>query len=290
MDGLLFINKPEDMTSHDVVNIARKVLETKKIGHTGTLDPNATGVLILCVGKATKLVKYFSNNKKTYQATFIIGKTYDTDDTTGKLIAEKPVDNLSVEQVKTELFKFVGKHKQTPPDYSAVKINGVKLYELARKNIKIRNKDEKDIEVYQINDVAIEFKDQEVWVKALIEVSKGTYIRSIARDLGKALDNYGCLHELNRTKVDQIDIADSITIDELEAGNYEIKDAFDYLELPKIQVDNAVKNYIDNGRFLDPSLFPEKTETILYSKDNEPLAIYYYDDKKDIMRMSVKWC
>jgi len=290
MDGLLFIDKPTNMTSHDVVNIARGVLGTKKIGHTGTLDPNATGILVLCIGKATKLVKYFSNNRKTYQATIIIGKSYDTDDTTGKLIAEKSVDDLTVEKVTTAVLAFIGTQKQTPPDYSAVKINGKKLYELARKNIEIGDKGSRDVEIHRIDKLEIEFKTNEVWIKMEIEVSKGTYIRSIARDLGEKLDNYGCLHELNRTRVDQIDISESITIDELNQGKYQIRNAFDYLQLPRIVVDDAVKSYIDNGRFLDPELFPEKTETILYSKANEPLAIYYYDEKKETMRMSVKWC
>ncbi|MFA7106726.1 MAG: tRNA pseudouridine(55) synthase TruB [Candidatus Izemoplasmatales bacterium] len=289
MDGILLINKPKDMTSHDVVNIARKSLGTKKIGHTGTLDPDATGVLVLVVGKATKLVKYFSNDKKTYQCKFLIGKAYDTDDITGNIINEEDTSSIKLEEVKDKLYSFLGKQKQIPPNYSAVKVDGNKLYELARKNKMVRNITPRDVEVFKIENVEINREGINIAVEATMEVSKGTYIRSIARDLGEKLQNYGCLAELNRTKVNEIDINDCFTIDQLKSGVYSLKDPFELLNLPSIKVDSYIESLINNGRYLDVELFKNKEDTIICGKDNTPLAIYYFDETKNVMRMSVKW-
>ena len=289
MDGILIIDKPKDMTSHDVVNIARKSLSTKKIGHTGTLDPNATGVLVLVVGKATKLVKYFSNDSKKYLCKFRLGQAYDTDDITGKLTSESQVDHLTELEIMTALKSFLGKQEQIPPSYSAIKHEGRKLYELARKNIMPRQIDARQIEVFSIDDIQIEFHKNYIDVSALMHVSKGTYIRAIARDLGEKLNNYGTLVDLRRISSNGFEIENSFSIDQLRKGEIEIKDPFDYLPLPKIVVNENIKDYIEHGRFLDIDMFAEKTDTILMSKSNEVLAIYHYDEQKNQMRMSVKW-
>lgn len=290
MDGVLVIDKPKDMTSHDVVNIARKALSTKRIGHTGTLDPNATGVLVLAIGKATKLVKYFTNDSKTYECKFIIGQAYDSDDITGKLIDEQDASNLKTEEIINALNSFSGKQTQLPPDYSAVKFQGQKLYELARRDIKVTSIEPREVEVFNIDTPEIVYRDKIVEINVSMKVSKGTYIRAIARDLGQKLNNFGCLAELRRTKANQFIIEDSYSIEQLRNNEIKLKDPFKFLDLPRIYVDKDIKDYIEHGRFLDLELFPEKTDTIIFSKEKEPLAIYYYDEVKNLMRMSVKWC
>ena len=290
MVGVLVVDKPKDMTSHDVVNIARKSLGTKRIGHTGTLDPNATGVLVLAIGKATKLVKYFENDTKTYLCTFLLGVSYDTDDVTGKLINSSDASKIKEEKIKNALNSFIGKQEQIPPAFSAIKIQGRKMYELARRDMEMPKIGAREVEVFNIDNIEIKYLESLVEVKATMKVSKGTYIRSFARDLGEKLNNFGSLKELRRLEVNKLNLDSSVTIDELKTGNVELKDPFDYLDLPRIYVDETIKSYINHGRFLDVNLFEEKTDTIIYTKDKEPLAIYFYDETKNTMRMSVKWC
>lgn len=290
MNGVLIIDKPKGYTSHDIVNIARKALKTKRVGHIGTLDPNATGVLVLCVNKATKLVKYFESHRKTYIATIQLGVKTDTDDLTGKIIEQGDTKTIKESDVIEALNDFLGKQKQIPPNYSAVKIDGKKLYELARRDIGIPNIKPRDIEVFKISNFKQLEHDEGFIFQVDLEVSKGTYIRSIARDIGDKLGCYGTLKDLRRTTIEQFDIKDAITVEDLKAEKYELKEPFQYLNLQKIVVDPLYKFYIENGRFLDLDLFPVKTDTIIYSKDEEVLAIYYFDEQKNRMRMSVKWC
>lgn len=290
MDGIVIVDKPKDYTSHDVVNIARKALGTKRVGHIGTLDPNATGVLVLCVNRATKLVKYFENHSKTYIATIQLGVKTDTDDLTGKVIASESTDGITEASIKDALDTFLGAQKQIPPKYSAIKVNGKKLYDLARRDIKIPDIRPRDIEVFSISDFKMLEHEENIIFEVKLKVSKGTYIRSIARDIGDMLGCFGTLKDLRRTTIENFTIDEALSIDDLKAGNVTILDPFKYLNMQKIVLDNAYKTYINNGRFLDFSLFPEKTETIIYSKSGEVLAIYHYDEVKDKMRMSVKWC
>jgi len=290
VNGILIIDKPKGFTSHDIVNIARKALKTKRVGHIGTLDPNATGVLVLCINKATKLVKYFESHRKTYIATIKLGVKTDTDDLTGKIIEEGNTKGITEELILEALNEFLGKQKQIPPNYSAIKIDGKKLYELARRDIFVPNIKPRDIEIFNISNFELLDQNDGIVFKVEFEVSKGTYIRSIARDIGDKLNCYGTLQDLRRTSIEEFDIKDAITVEDLKAEKYEVKEPFQYLNLQKIVVDPLYKFYIQNGRFLDLDLFPVKTDTIIYSKDNEVLAIYYYDELKTRMRMSVKWC
>jgi len=289
MDGIIIIDKPKEYTSHDVVNIARKVLETQRIGHIGTLDPNATGVLVLCVGRATKLVKYFESHSKKYIAEIQLGIQTDTDDLTGKEIKSADTANITEAMILEELNKFLGKSQQTPPNYSAVKINGKKLYELARRDIVIPDIKPRDVEIFDISNFKMIEGREYPTFEVELSVSKGTYIRSIARDLGNNLGCYGSLKELRRTEIEKFHIEDAISIEQLKANQVKILDPFEYLNMQKIVIDNAYIPYIDNGRFLNINLFPEKKDAIIYSKDNEVLAIYHYDELKNSMRMSVKW-
>lgn len=185
MDGVLIINKPKGFTSHDVVNVLRKTLNTKKIGHTGTLDPNATGVLPILVGAATKISKYLIEHDKTYIATIKIGEKTDTGDIEGNIIEEDVnSSDISYEHMEKILKTFIGKQKQIPPVYSAIKIKGKKAYEYARQGQKIEL-EARDIEIYNIE--LIKVVDKEITFE--VSCSKGTYIRSLCEDIAKKLRN-----------------------------------------------------------------------------------------------------
>ena len=215
MNGLLIINKPKGYTSHDVVNVLRKKLNTKKVGHTGTLDPNATGVLQVLVGAATKISKYLIEHEKTYIATIALGKKTDTGDAEGKIIEEesnlRDVDENELEKV---IKSFLGKQSQIPPMYSAIKVNGKKLYEYAREGKSVELKPRK-IEILDINLIRYENNEIEFGVRC----SKGTYIRTLCEDIAKKLGTIGYMKELQRISVNQFNIKDSISLEELENVN-----------------------------------------------------------------------
>lgn len=208
-DGILIINKEKNMTSHDVVAKARKILKTKKIGHTGTLDPMATGVLVLCVGKATKLVDYLTCDEKIYDVEMQFGIRTDTGDVTGNIIEEK---DTCIAQNYEEIFKtFIGKQKQIPPMYSAIKKDGVKLYELARKGIEIE-REARDIEIFDIYNIS---DINENKVRFSVHCSKGTYIRVLCEDIGAKLNTVATMSNLNRVKTGKFEISCSKYINEI---------------------------------------------------------------------------
>ena len=212
MNGLLIINKPKDYTSHDVVNIVRKKLNMKKVGHTGTLDPNATGVLPVLIGNATKISKYLIEHKKTYIATIELGKRTSTGDSQGKIIEEgKNLKEYTTNEIQNILKDFIGKQSQIPPMYSALKIEGKKLYEYAREGLKIEVKP-REIEIYNIE--LIEYIDNIIIYK--VECSKGTYIRTLSEDIAKSLGTIGYTKELERISVDEFTITESIQLDDLD--------------------------------------------------------------------------
>lgn len=214
MDGIILINKGKGCTSHDVVNKVKHIT-SEKVGHTGTLDPNATGLLPLLIGKGTKLSYYLINHDKEYEVTLKLGMKTDTADGEGIIIEKQEVDRkvLQEENIKNVIDSFIGKQMQTPPIYSAIKINGKKLYEYARKNIEVDIKP-RQIEIYNIHLNKIDAKEKQI--QFTVQCSKGTYIRSLCEDIAKRLGTIGYMKELNRTKVGIFKIEDSITIEELE--------------------------------------------------------------------------
>lgn len=217
MDGLLIVNKPKEYTSHDVVNVIRKQLNIKKVGHTGTLDPNATGVLPILIGKATKISKYLIEHNKTYITTVKLGEKTDTGDSEGQVIETKKIpEGLKKEDINKVLQSFLGKQKQLPPMYSAIKINGKKLYEYAREGKKVEVKP-RDIEIYKIE--LLEYKNSKIKFK--VECSKGTYIRTLCEDIAKKLETVGYMEELQRTKVNNFNIENSILLDNITIENAE---------------------------------------------------------------------
>ena len=220
MDGIILINKEKEWTSHDVVAKVKKLLNVK-VGHTGTLDPNATGVLPLLLGNATKISKYLINHDKEYIAELKLGVKTDTADGEGKILEEKPVDLekkfIKDEKLKENLQKvldtFIGKSLQKPPMYSAIKVNGKKLYEYARENKEINIKP-REIEIYDIKLLKIDLNENVITFK--VKCSKGTYIRSLCENIAEKLDTCGYMKELQRTQVGEFKIEDSITISRLE--------------------------------------------------------------------------
>lgn len=210
LDGILIIDKPSGITSHDVVAKVRKALKTKKVGHTGTLDPLATGVLVVCVEKATKLVNYLTCDEKIYEVEMKFGIKTDTGDITGKIIDEDTNYNIDFQKINEKLEKFIGKQKQIPPMYSAIKINGKKLYELAREGIEIE-REAREIEIFDIYNVKYENDN----LSYTVHCSKGTYIRSLCEDIAQELGTIGTMTNLRRIKSGQFEIEKAINIEEI---------------------------------------------------------------------------
>lgn len=215
IDGIILIDKGKGCTSHDIVNKIKHIFN-EKTGHTGTLDPNATGLLPILIGQGTKLSSYLINHDKKYLVKLKLGIKTDTADSEGEVVQEEVVDEnmLSKEHVEEILKSFVGKQEQIPPMYSAIKVNGKKLYEYARKNIQVEVKP-REIEIYdmELSDIS----EQEKEIVFSVECSKGTYIRSLCEDIAVKLGTVGYMKELKRTVVGQFNINESITVDELEA-------------------------------------------------------------------------
>lgn len=214
MDGIILIDKPKGVTSHDIVYKVKKLLN-EKVGHTGTLDPNATGVLPLLVGRGTKLSKYLMNHDKTYIVTLKLGEKTDTADSAGKVIEKKEVSKevFSKEKLLQTFSNFTGKILQTPPIYSAIKVNGKKLYEYARKGQEVEIKP-REIEIYKIS--LIEINQTTNTIEFEVSCSKGTYIRSLCEDIAKELNTVGYMKELRRVQVGEFLIKDSITVEDLQ--------------------------------------------------------------------------
>ena len=210
MEGIIVVNKPKGITSFDVIRKLKKILKTKKIGHTGTLDPLATGVMLMCVGKATKLASDLEAKYKVYIADFDIGYATDTYDIEGKKIAENIIE-VSKENLEQSIKKFIGNIKQVPPMYSAIKIDGNKLYHLARKGIEVE-RPERDITIEYIN--LLDFKDNKAKIET--KVSKGCYIRSLIFDIGQDLGTYATMTALQRKQVGDYSLEDSYSLEQIE--------------------------------------------------------------------------
>ena len=277
MDGILVVNKEKDYTSRDVVNIVSKKLGTKKVGHTGTLDPIATGVLVLCVGKALKIVEDLMEHDKEYIATFILGYETDTLDITGKILYTKDI-SVSKEDIINVLKTYIGKQKQEVPKYSAIKVNGKKLYEYARNNIDVKLPI-KDINIYNIELLNYNPSTKEVVIKCL--VSKGTYIRSLIRDIGRSLNSYATMTNLQRTKVGNFSIDNSYTLEMIENDNFKLLKVEDLLPYEKVYVEDELLNKIKNGCILKP--FFKNDKALIMDKNNNLIAIYKKD--KDVVRV-----
>lgn len=229
--GILVINKAKDMTSHDVVSILRKKLNMKRIGHTGTLDPMATGVLTICIGNATRISEYVMNQGKAYIATLKFGKATTTYDSSGEIIETSDLNNFTDKKINDALKYFIGEISQKPPIYSAIKVNGKKLYEYARNNEEVEIKSRK-VNIYEIKLL----DNTEDTAKIYIRCSKGTYVRSIIHDLGIKLGSFAYMTDLVRVRVGNFNLEDSIDICNIDDYSLE------YLDSKIVSMDNALYN------------------------------------------------
>ena len=209
-DGVINVYKETGYTSHDVVAKMRGILKQKKIGHTGTLDPDAEGVLPVCLGKGTRLCDMLTDKSKTYQAVLLLGQETDTQDTSGEVLNTYPVE-VSEEEVCQAIMGFVGEYAQVPPMYSALKVNGKKLYELARAGKEVERQ-ARQVEIYSIVIDKVELPH----VTMTVSCSKGTYIRTLCYDIGRALGCGGCMEHLLRTQVERFQVKDSLTLQQIE--------------------------------------------------------------------------
>lgn len=252
MNGLIIFDKEKGITSHDLVYKVRKKTGIKKVGHAGTLDPMATGVLIIAIGKATKVNEYLLLKDKKYIAKIKLGILTDTFDITGNILEKENVSVLK-KDIEEVLKRFTGKMSQTPPIYSALKVNGKKLYEYARegKEVKIKNR---NIKIFENKLIDFNGKDE---FSIEIEVSKGTYIRSVAYDIGKAVGTYGTITELRRIKSGNFGIENSIKISDFENMSLdELKSNLIPMELAlenlkRIEIPKSFKQNFLNGQFYE---------------------------------------
>lgn len=272
MDGILVVRKEKGYTSRDVVNQVSKILGTKKIGHTGTLDPLATGVLVLCIGQGLKLVELLTDHDKEYIATVLLGVETDTLDITGKVVKRQEVSEITEEKITEVLRKFLGKTNQEVPKYSAVKVAGRKLYEYARRGEEV-SLPVKEIEISEIKLLG-ELVDHTFTFHCT--VSRGTYIRSLVRDIGNALGTVATMVELERTRVGNFWEDNSYTLADIQEGNYQILSIEDVLHLPIVVVDESMEKKIRNGAVLKKFFQDDMVQ--IKNKEGMLLAIY---QKKD---------
>lgn len=272
MDGIIIVNKEKNYTSRDVVNIVAKELKTKKVGHAGTLDPLATGVLVLAFNQGTKILEYLTYDEKEYIAEVKCGILTDTLDITGEILEENQMYQLQEETLKQVLNSFKGKYRQEVPKYSAVKVNGKRLYEYARKNEEVilpkKEVEIKEIELLSIKKDGFTFKTR---------VSKGTYIRSLIRDIGEKLGIFCTMSNLERTKEGVFSIEDAYTLDDIKEKNYKVVSLKDALcNYKQINTDEKLYTKIKNGNKLE-DLWNIK-DLCIFLYQNNIVGIYKKED------------
>lgn len=280
MNGFLFVNKPLGYTSRDIVNIVGKILGTRKIGHTGTLDPNASGLMILAIGNALKLCELLNNHNKEYIAEVILGIETDTldTDTNSTILREENVD-ISDNKIYGAVNSFKGKYMQEVPKYSAVKVNGKKLYEYARGNIPVELP-KKEVVINDISVVGdINHKNGKISFTIKANVGSGTYIRSLVRDIGKKLNVPSVLNSLVRNSVDIYSINDSYTLNDIQNDNFKLVSITGmFSNIPCIKVDNNKAFKVKNGVILDR--FFDSDMAFIFDCENNLLSLYKNMDNK----------
>ena len=284
--GIINVYKEKGFTSFDVVAKLRGILKTKKIGHTGTLDPDAEGVLPVCIGRATKVCDILTDKDKVYEAVMLLGVETDTQDTSGEILKELPV-GVSEEAVKEAILSFVGEYAQVPPMYSALKVNGKKLYELAREGKTVERK-ARNVQIFSIEILEMNLPK----VRMSVHCSKGTYIRTLCHDIGQKLGCGGCMDKLLRTKVGVFELADTLKLTEIDALAKE-----GLVEERIISVDELFEDYakvwmkqefdvvVHNGNRVKRKMFEEKlssnTERLrVYDSKGEFIGIYEYSEDR----------
>lgn len=272
MNGIIVINKPKDYTSRDIVNIVSKKLNTKKVGHTGTLDPLATGVLVLPIGRALKVSELLTSNTKEYIAEVILGYETDMLDITGTEI-KRNIPSVTKEELLKVLKSYIGKYNQEVPLYSAVKVGGRKLYEYARSGTTVIPPS-KEVEVYSLELISdLKHINGAVEFTIRCEVSKGTYIRSLIRDIAYSLNTYGTMKNLIRTRQGIFTLKDAYTLKDIEENNYKLLSIKECLPNIKTTViEEPLLTKVKNGMVLDK--FFKENISLLLDKEGKEIAIY----------------
>lgn len=291
MDGIIPLLKPKGITSHDCVFKLRKILKTKKVGHTGTLDPEVTGVLPICIGRATKVAEYITDAGKEYIGEVTLGYSTTTEDAYGDVVEQQKVErDFTSDEIKTALNSFLGEITQIPPMYSAVKVNGKKLYEYARLNQEVerpkRNVVIYEIELLEINNHPL---PDTFSFSFRVKCSKGTYIRTLATQIGEKLGYPAHMSSLERTQSANFTLTNSYTLEQIatamEEGTidqllYPLEEGISYL--PSITVDDVTEAKVLNGMRLSTTLFPEEKQLyVVYNTSKTALAIYAPHPEKE---------
>lgn len=275
MNGVILINKEKGCTSREVVNDVSKILNTKKVGHFGTLDPLAEGLLILGIGSYTKIGNYLKDDTKEYIAEVLIGTSTDTYDITGNILKKEENYNLNKKTLEETLSSFKGKYLQEVPIYSAVKVGGRKLYDYARKGEKV-SLPKKEVEIFDIKLLNTYKKEEKNYFKFKVLVSKGTYIRSLINDLSKKINIPLCMSNLTRTKQDKFLLKDAYNISDIENGNYKLINIREIIELEEKEIDKINEKKVLNGSLLEKNT----NKYILFTKNKEDIVLYGpYKDK-----------
>ena len=271
MDGILVVDKPKGPTSRDIVNQVSKILGTKKVGHTGTLDPIATGVLVLTIGKGTKLTEMLQASTKEYIATATFGIETDTLDTEGTIIKEEPV-TITKEDVKRALKEMEETYEQEVPIYSAIKVNGKKLYEHARKNEQVEELPKRTVTIYETE--FLSFEENQATFRVV--VSKGTYIRSFIRDLAEKLNTVAIMSDLRRTKQGTFPVEESHPLEEI-TKDIKLISLIDAVSIPKQETTGEILFKIKNGAVFEMT---QNSPIVLWTNNGKALAIYEQDGPK----------
>jgi tRNA pseudouridine55 synthase len=299
LEGILPLFKPAGMTSHDCVFKLRKILKTKKVGHTGTLDPDVTGVLPICIGKATKVAEYITDAGKAYEGEVTLGFSTTTEDASGEVVDKQVVDRaIKREEILQVLAKLTGEITQTPPMFSAVKVNGVRLYEYARKGMQVERPTRK-VTIYSIEllDDREEFSGETITFRFQVSCSKGTYIRTLAVMIGEVLGYPAHMSNLKRIRSASFKMEDCLTFEEIEAlmEKGAISTVLRPLEtalshLPKYIINDKVAEKVKNGALLNiPAEFVESDGPIIVeTEDGIALAIYAKHPSKEGLLKPVK--
>lgn len=270
LNGIILLDKEEGLTSRTIDNKIQRLFETRKVGHLGTLDPFATGLLVIGVNKGTKCLTYIDDSRKTYVATLVLGKKTSTGDLTGEITEEKEVKTLDLKTIDDVLASFLGKGEQIPPMTSAIKVNGQALYKIAHKGGEVERKP-RPIEIFSIK--VIEYKDNILVFET--EVSRGTYIRVLGEDIALKLGTVGYLSALRRTKVDNISIEDAVKIGDLTIDN--LHNAVNMISIPHYDINDVEYQLVMNGRKL---WLKSNEEKLLLVHNNECVAVYSkFEDK-----------
>lgn len=287
--GIINVYKEKGFTSHDVVAKLRGIVGQKKIGHTGTLDPDAVGVLPVCLGKGTKLCDMLTDKDKTYETVMLLGVTTDTQDISGEIREEKSPRLLSEAQVKEAVQSFVGEYRQIPPMYSALKVNGRKLYELAREGIEVERK-ARQVHIYDIRILEINMPR----VRMEVKCSKGTYIRTLCHDIGEKLECGACMEELIRTQVGVFSISDSVTLAQI--SERKVSSSLEEMIVPVDEMFSAYKravitktwealafngNTFGTEALMGHDSYEDQECLRLYDEDGGFIAIYRYEQTEE---------